>query len=250
MFQDVGHARGVRGRGAEAHAEALVLVGIADGEQLRAGDAVFPEPGRTAHFVQAALGDEFETMTVHEGSFQGRFIGKIHMVRLYYGACRFAKSVLAPRRRTLCRNGGRGLYKKSTWAACCGAKRPIFLQPAGMAGKSVQFLYRCRGQGNAFFKPYFIIYCFYCENILWHGDCCIPYNNGIVRDGPSGPPPLRGQRRTDIHAIPSSSFLEVRHGTPQISYRPRYRGSCMASLLPRPATDRGSVDSLTDLLRT
>ena len=43
------------------------------------------------------------------------------------------------------RNGGRGLYKKSTWAACCGAKRPIFLQPAGMAGKSVQFLYRCRG---------------------------------------------------------------------------------------------------------
>ena len=29
-----------------------------------------------------------------------------------------------------------------------------------------------------------------------------------------------------------------------------YRGSRMASLLPRPATDRGSVDSLTDLLRT
>ena len=27
-------------------------------------------------------------------------------------------------------------------------------------------------------------------------------------------------------------------------------GSRMASLLPRPATDRGSVDSLTDLLRT
>ena len=150
MLQDVGHARGIRGRGAEAHAEALVLVGIADGEQLRAGDAVFPEPGRTAHFVQAALGDEFETMTVHAGSFQGRFVGKIHMVRLYYGACRFAKSVLVPRRRSLCRDGGRGLYKKSTRAARYRAKRPIFLQPAGMAGKSVQFLYRCRIKEKAF----------------------------------------------------------------------------------------------------
>ncbi|EEB32818.1 hypothetical protein DESPIG_02310 [Desulfovibrio piger ATCC 29098] len=119
-----------------------------------------------------------------------------------------------------------------------------------MAGKSVQFLYRCREKENAFFRRYFVIYCFYYKNIFWHGDCYIPYNNGIVQDGPSGPPPLRGQRRTDIYAIPSSSFMEVRHGTPQISYRPRYRGSRMASLLPRPATDRGSVDSLTDLLRS
>ena len=104
------------------------------------------------------------------------------------------------------RSGGRALYKKSTWAARCGAKRPIFLQPAGMAGKSVQFLYRCRIKEKAFWLSVFITICFYCKNIFWHGDCCILCNDGIVQDGPSGPPPLRGQRRTDIHAIPASSF--------------------------------------------
>lgn len=171
------------------------------------------------------------------------------MVRLYYGACRFAKSVLAPRRRSLCRNGGRGLYKKSTWAIRCGAKRPIFLQPAVMAGKSVQFLYRCRRKENAFFRRYFVIYCFYYK--IYFGTA-IALSRTTTASSRTGPPARHryGDSAEQIYAIPSSSFMEVRHGTPQISYRPRYRGSRMASLLPRPATDRGSVDSLTDLLRS
>ena len=65
MFQDVGHARGIRGRRAEAHAEAFVFVRVGHGEQLRARGPVPPEAGRAAHFRHVPFREQGEAVFVH-----------------------------------------------------------------------------------------------------------------------------------------------------------------------------------------
>ena len=65
MLQNVGHARGIRGRRAEAHAEAFVFVRVDHGEQLRARGLMLPEAGLAAHFRHVPFREQGEAVFVH-----------------------------------------------------------------------------------------------------------------------------------------------------------------------------------------
>lgn len=141
-----------------------------------------------------------------------------------------------------------GLSRKHAATRRREGGRPIFIQPAGMAGKNCPISVQPAGEAGAPGQRVFYNILIKKNKIILARPLLYPEQQRH-RPGQAHRPATATGTAPTRYTVPYRllPYREVRHATEPFFHRPPRRRSRMAFLLLRPATGRGAADSLTDL---